>query len=102
MRIKLSRFQIANVKRTNKSVAITRKKCDKLKELIDSNMAALEALEREIEAWESPIVTTLGLTSQEILDTLDDEGYCGYEDVEEDTTTQLPTEAQTDDFFNNF
>lgn len=100
MKIKLSKFQIASVKRTAKNVSMTRRKAEKIEKLIEDNKKLLDSLTAEINAWELPVLQMTGMTSKEVLDTLDENGYCGYNEPAEinmnETEIEEPILTQND------
>lgn len=71
--MELTKFQIANIKRVNKSVSMLEKQRSKIQAKVDEFNKELESLVAQIELWETPIrPLTGGLTSTEFLQTLID------------------------------
>lgn len=67
--VSLSRFQMANVKRTALSVKSLRRKGAKLNEKITSLKTELEEINKIIDEFEAPIISmTGGYTSEQVLD----------------------------------
>ena len=65
---KLSRFEVAQIKRTAQNVKMMRNKSKRLTEKRDAFNAELDMLNQSIEAFEAPIrIITGGLSSEEYL-----------------------------------
>lgn len=65
--MKLSRFEMAAVKRTAKNVSSLRRELSKINNKIEELMALKNAKESEIDLWEAPIIAKHGYSSEQIL-----------------------------------
>lgn len=65
--MKLSRYEVAAIKRTAQNVKMLRNKLAKVTEKWEKTDAERKALIEEIETWETPIRKKYGFSSEEIL-----------------------------------
>ena len=65
---KISKFELAAVKRTASTVKGLRRKADNIKKIIDVNTAVLESYVAQIESWEKPLLDKFGYDSKFILE----------------------------------
>lgn len=73
--MELTKFEKAAVKRTAQNVKMLRNKLAKVQAKIDCITEEKNAIEQEIELWETPIKTKYGYTSEQILSgNLEDHG----------------------------
>ena len=73
--MELTKFEKAAVKRTAQNVKMLRNRLAKVQARIDSIVEEKNAIEQEIDLWETPIKTKYGYTSEQILsDNLQDHG----------------------------
>lgn len=66
--MKISKFELAAVKRTASTVKSLRRKADNIKKVIDVNTAVLESYVAQIESWEKPLLDKFGYDSKFILE----------------------------------
>ena len=66
--MKISKFELAAVKRTASTVKCLRRKADNIKKVIDVNTAVLESYVAQIESWEKPLLDKFGYDSKFILE----------------------------------
>lgn len=66
--MKISKFELAAVKRTASTVKGLRRKADNIKKIIDVNTAVLESYVAQIESWEKPLLDKFGYDSKFILE----------------------------------
>lgn len=65
--MELTKFEKAAVKRTAQNVKMLRNRLAKVQARIDSIVEEKNAIEQEIDLWETPIKTKYGYTSEQIL-----------------------------------
>ena len=65
--MELTKFEKAAVKRTAQNVKMLRNRLAKVQARIDSIIEEKNAIEQEIDLWETPIKTKYGYTSEQIL-----------------------------------
>lgn len=66
--MKISKFELAAVKRTASTVKSLRRKADNIKKIIDVNTTVLESYVAQIESWEKPLLDKFGYDSKFILE----------------------------------
>lgn len=66
--MKISKFELAAVKRTASTVKNLRRNADNLKKIIDANTSAYESYVAQIESWEKPLIDKFGYDSKFILE----------------------------------
>ena len=66
--MKISKFELAAVKRTASTVKSLRRKADNIKKIIDVNTSVLESYVAQIESWEKPLLDKFGYDSKFILE----------------------------------
>ena len=66
--MKISKFELAAVKRTASTVKNLRRKADNIKKVIDVNTAVLASYVAQIESWEKPLLDKFGYDSKFILE----------------------------------
>ena len=87
--MKLTKFQIATVKRVNKSVSMLETKRAKIAKKIEELQTELDGLIKEISVWEEPVKgLTNGLTSTEFLNQLIEKVDEDIKELTEETTEE--------------
>ena len=71
--MKISKFELAAVKRTASTVKNLRRKAENIKKLIDVNTATYESYVEQINSWEKPLIDKSGFDSKFILEHYDPE-----------------------------
>ena len=71
--MKISKFELAAVKRTASTVKNLRRKAENIKKIIDVNTATYESYVEQINSWEKPLIDKFGLDSKFILEHYDPE-----------------------------
>ena len=71
--MKISKFELAAVKRTASTVKNLRRKAENIKKIIDVNTATYESYVEQINSWEKPLIDKFGFDSKFILEHYDPE-----------------------------
>ena len=71
--MKISKFELAAVKRTASTVKNLRRKAENIKNIIDVNTATYESYVEQINSWEKPLIDKFGFDSKFILEHYDPE-----------------------------
>ena len=71
--MKISKFELAAVKRTASTVKNLRRKAENIKKIIDVNTATYESYVEQINSWEKPLIDKFGFDSKFILEHYDSE-----------------------------
>ena len=71
--MKISKFELAAVKRTASTVKNLRRKAENIKKIIDVNTATYESYVEQINSWEKPLIYKFGFDSKFILEHYDPE-----------------------------
>ena len=71
--MKISKFELAAVKRTASTVKNLRRKAENIKRIIDVNTATYESYVEQINSWEKPLIDKFGFDSKFILEHYDPE-----------------------------
>ena len=71
--MKISKFELAAVKRTASTVKNLRRKAENIKKIIDVNTATYESYVEQINSWEKPLIDKFGFDSKFILEHSDPE-----------------------------
>ena len=66
--MKISKFELAAVKRTASTVKNLRRKAENIKNIIDVNTATYESYVEQINSWEKPLIDKFGFDSKFILE----------------------------------
>ena len=66
--MKISKFELAAVKRTASTVKNLRRKAENIKKIIDVNTATYESYVEQINSWEKPLIDKFGFDSKFILE----------------------------------
>lgn len=69
--MKISKFELAAVKRTASTVKNLRRKAENIKKIIDVNTATYESYVEQINSWEKPLIDKFGFDSKFILEHYD-------------------------------
>ena len=71
--MKISKLELAAVKRTASTVKNLRRKAENIKKIIDVNTATYESYVEQINSWEKPLIDKFGFDSKFILEHYDPE-----------------------------
>lgn len=66
--MKISKFELAAVKRTASTVKNLRRKAENIKNIINVNTATYESYVEQINSWEKPLIDKFGFDSKFILE----------------------------------